>query len=292
MRLKNLDLIVIMGIAGLNLVWALLPYHIPILGVILALPLVFVLPGYTLTQALFHKQALEATKLLLFSLALSLVIDILSGFILNLLPAGLQAKTWAVLLGLLTAMLAILVAYLRQGVPVNSKQRLRFSLSIQDGIVFGLAMIVLILSVLYSINGAEQQPHPGFTQLWLLPPDQTRKNCAVRLGVHSFELTSTRYRVTMTMNGAQVASWPSVVLAPQEEWDQLVPITPGTGGKAAIEVRLFRSNEPESVYQQVNSTIAIGARDYCSNSRTSSSWPEGASVQIVPVVIWKNQLRQ
>src|SRR3954452_12600770 len=115
MRLKNLDLIVIIGIAGLNLVWTLLPYHIPMLGVILALPLVFVLPGYTLTQALFHKQALEATKLLLFSLALSLVIDILSGFILNLLPAGLQAKTWAVLLGLLTAMLAILVAYLRQG---------------------------------------------------------------------------------------------------------------------------------------------------------------------------------
>lgn len=292
MRLKNVDLIVIVAIAAMNLAWALLPYHITLIGVILALPLVFVLPGYTLTEALFRKQSLTVSKRLVFSLALSLVIVILSGFILNLLPAGLQAKTWALLLGLLTTILAILAAYLRRGVPAGDGQHLRFSLSIRDGILFGLAMIVLILTALYNVNGAIQQPQPGFTQLWLLPPAQARKTCDVRLGVRSFELTPIKYRITMTMNGAQVAAWPSVILAPQEEWDQLVPITPRVGGKAYVEVLLFRSNEPESVYQQVDLTVAIGAGGNCSNPGTTSVRLEGAYVQIVPVVIRQNRLRQ
>src|SRR6266516_7404066 len=90
MRLKNLDLIVTMTIATLNVLWALLASHIPVIGIILALPLVFVLPGYTLTAALFHNRSLGVPARLLFSFGLSLAIDILGGLILNLLPTGLR----------------------------------------------------------------------------------------------------------------------------------------------------------------------------------------------------------
>ena len=40
MRLKNLDLIVTMIIAGLNVLCALLPSRIPVIGIILTLPVV------------------------------------------------------------------------------------------------------------------------------------------------------------------------------------------------------------------------------------------------------------
>src|SRR2546421_12992924 len=113
MRLKNLDLIVTMIIAGLNVLYTLLPSRIPVIGIILALPLVFVLPGYTLTEALFHKRSLDDSHRLVLSLALSLAIDILGGFILNMLPGGLQAISWTVLLGLITAIFTLLAAYLR-----------------------------------------------------------------------------------------------------------------------------------------------------------------------------------
>src|ERR1700737_393008 len=77
MRLKNLDLMVTVIIAALKVVWALLSSHIPVIGIILALPLVFVLPGYTLTEALFHKRSLDVSHRLLLSLSLSLAIDVL-----------------------------------------------------------------------------------------------------------------------------------------------------------------------------------------------------------------------
>ena len=61
MRLKNLDLIVTLIIVVLNVIWVLLPSHLPVIGIILSLPLVFVLPGYTLTEALFRKRLLETS---------------------------------------------------------------------------------------------------------------------------------------------------------------------------------------------------------------------------------------
>src|SRR5438105_797407 len=102
MRLKHLDLIVTITLAAMNVIWALLPSRIPIVGIVLALPLVFILPGYALTEVLFRKRSLGAPERLLFSIGLSLAIAILSGLILNLLPGGLQAISWALWLGLFT----------------------------------------------------------------------------------------------------------------------------------------------------------------------------------------------
>lgn len=255
MRLKNLDLIVTMIIAVLNVAGALLPSHPPVIGIILALPLVFVLPGYTLTEALFHKRSLDASHRLIFSLGLSLAIDILSGLILNLLPVGLQAISWAGLLGLLTAVFSLLAMYLRRGAPVNGTRSPRFRFSISSFVLFGLAIVVAALSILYAAIGVVQQPHTGFTQLWMLPAVQTGKSCAVRLGVRSFESTPVTYRITMTVKQAQATTWPSIALAPGQEWDRLVPIPPGATDNVSVEVQLYRLNKPQAVYRQVNVTL-------------------------------------
>src|SRR5439155_15277365 len=168
MRLRNLDLIVTMVIVAMNIGWALLPWHIPVIGIILALLLVFVLPGYMLTELVFQKRSLDVSHRLIFSLGLSLAIDILGGLILNLLPAGLHEISWAVLLGLLTVVFSLLVAYLRRGAAMNGARPLRFRFSIYGFILFGLATVIAVLSILYAALGAIQQPHTGFTQLWML----------------------------------------------------------------------------------------------------------------------------
>src|SRR5438067_8230566 len=108
MRLKHLDLIVTITLAAMNVIWALLPSRIPLVGIVLALPLVFVLPGYTLTEVLLRKRSFNTSNRLLFSIGLSLAIAILSGFILNLLPGGLQAISWALWLGLFTVVFSLL----------------------------------------------------------------------------------------------------------------------------------------------------------------------------------------
>ncbi len=274
MRLKNLDLIVTLIIAVMNVIWILLPSHLPVIGIILSLPLVFVLPGYTLTEVLFRKRLLETSHRLVLSIGLSLAIDILGGLILNLLPVGLEGISWAMFLGLLTTIFSLLAAYLRRGTPMNGVRLPKLRLTLYEGILFGLAVLVIALSILYDATGLAQQPHPGFTQLWMLPAAQPGKSCAVQLGVRSFESTSVTYRITMTMNGTPVTTWPAVVLAPQEEWDRLVPILPTAADAVSIEGRLYRLDKPQAVYREVHVTLYS-----CPTSKVApTSYPVLASI--------------
>ena len=273
MRHKNLDLILAMLIAALNVGWALLPNR-PIIGVILVLPLVFILPGYTLTAILSHKRSYEAaaTSLLLkpkliierpldtsdrliLSFGLSLAIDILSGFILNMFPIGLQALSWAVFLGLLTSVFALLATYLRHKAREGRGQVPRFHITIYECILLVLAITVMILSVQYSAASAAQQPRPGFTQLWMIQSNQAKNTCVVRLGVRSFESTSVTYRVTLTVNGNRVNAWSVVTLAPRQEWDQQVPLKTGTTEYLYVEAQLYRVDKPGIVYRDVHMTL-------------------------------------
>jgi uncharacterized membrane protein len=255
MRRNNLDLLVIEFITVLNVVWALLPNHSTIIGTILALPLLFVLSGYTFTEVLFQQKLLNGAYRLALSLGISMALDIISGLILNVLPVGLQSLSWAVALGLFTTVFSLLVAYLRRRRQFTAKRWLRPRFNIFAYLLLALATAVAILSVLYAVIGVEQQPHPGFTQLWMLPAAQTGANCAVRLGVRNFEATTVTYRVTMTTNGNALHTWSSVVLTPAQTWNQVVPITPGTTHSMYLEVRLYRLDQPQTVYRNVHLTL-------------------------------------
>jgi uncharacterized membrane protein len=276
MRQKNLDIIIMMSIVVANVVWTLLPFHFTVIGIILALPLVFVLPGYALTEALFQQQSLETAHRLVFSLALSLAVAMLSGFILNLFPTGLYALSWTLFLSLLTVVFS-LIAILRQTEQSHGVQPLRFDFSISAFILFGVATIVTILAVLYSAVGVAQQRQPGFTQLWIQPADLSGSSCAVRIGVSSFESTPVTYRITMTMNSTQIVIWPSVSLVPREQWEKIEPVIPGTRSDTFVEVRLYRLDKTQAAYQKVDLTlhslgkVISGAMQQCSTSRASPS---------------------
>lgn len=258
MHRKNLDQLITMGIVIVSVVWTLLPYHTPAVGTILALPLVFGLPGYTLTQALTHKRPLESSHTLVFSLGLSLVIDLLGGFILNLFPIGLQAPSWVMFLGSLTVVLSLLTVYLRHGAHVDAySQSLSLRLTIRECILFGLAIVVVILSILNSVQGVIQQPHQDFTQLWLLPSNQSNKSCAVRLGIHNFKVTPVDYFVVMTINETNVTTKLSIALAPGQQWEQIIPIVLKTVNDIHVKARLYQSDEPKTAYRTVTLTLSV-----------------------------------
>ncbi|GAC1622601.1 MAG: hypothetical protein NVS4B7_14060 [Ktedonobacteraceae bacterium] len=255
MRRNNLDLLVIAFIAVLNVILASLPNRPVLPSTILALPMVFVLPGYTLTEALFYPKWLNGTHRLVLSLGLSLALAILGGLLLNMLPIGLQAQSWALFLGLVTIVFSLVATYFRRSVQLTGTRRLRFRGSISASVFLGLATTVAILSVLFSIIGVEQQPHPGFTQFWMLPTVRASTNCAVQFGVRSYEGTPVTYRVTMTMNGQLLHRWSPVVLKPEQTWNQIVPVTPGTAHSIYLEARLYRLDQPQSVYRNVHLTL-------------------------------------
>ncbi len=252
MRLKNIDLMVILTIVAANIVCVFLPIHVTAIGIALALPLVFLFPGYIVTEVLSYKRPLNTTYLAILSIGLSLAIDILSGFLLNLFPPGLRAVSWIVLLGLLTVTCSLLLAFLRRGVPVNERRIAAIQFRLHEYALVGLAVLIIVLSLQYAAQGVAQQPHQGFTQLWLLPA-QTEKSCALRLGVRSFESTSTTYVLMTRENGKQVGVQSSIVLTPQEEWDSAITLP--TTASVSVEVSLYRADKPGEVYREVHMVV-------------------------------------
>lgn len=255
MRLKNLDLLLIIAISILNVLWIMLPSHSPLMGVVLALPFVFLFPGYALTQALYHNRSLDKAQQFILSLGLSFAINILNGFILNIFPVGLQAKSWAVSLGLLTVFFSLLAVYLRRKPSIDEILWPKLKTSIRGYLLIGLAITIAILSVWYSVITVVQQPYPGFTQFWMLPSKQSNESCAVLVGVHSFESVPVTYRVVMTMNGIQVTRPLTVILEPQQERDWSISLKLTAANTMNIEAQLYRADKPNIRYREVHMTL-------------------------------------
>ncbi len=269
MRLKNSDIFVIFGIALLNVVWLLLPITSVWVSVLLALPLVFFVPGYLLTTILTHTRRLNVFHRLTFSLGLSLTIDILAGFLLNVFPIGLRTQSWVVLLSFLTLLFALVVLYLRRdtvyvsereehrSTKMSSQSRSIFWPRVRDGFVFALAITLVILSLLYATRGVAEGTHPGFTQLWMLPPSHIARNCAVSVGIRSFENGPVVFHAVVTMNSVQTMSWPTLTLAPNQLWERSIAFTPTTVKNVFVEMKLYRNDKPMVVYREVHITLAV-----------------------------------
>ena len=268
MRLKSLDLFLAMGIAVANVVWAMLtmsaagPASPSLVGIALALPLVFIVPGYMITQTLFPRD-LEPVQRLVFTLALSIAVAIFGGFILNLFPTGLRALPWTLWLGALTTIFTLLAAIRRQRLPrptaqANQSQSVRIPFA--TFVLLGMATLVVALSVLYSVVGAEEKPHPGFTNLWIVPATNAGNTCAVSIGVQSFELAPTSYRIVVTGNKDQLASWANISLVPNQQWAQLEPIAVGNNTSMVILVQLYRLDQPSAVYRHTDLTLYVASK--------------------------------
>ncbi len=290
MRLKNLDLVAAMIAVVLNVAWTQIPGQIPVVGSLLTLPLTLFLPGYTLVQVLFRRRepVSEASHLIrqpgrktedapgkidqvMLSFGLSMTIDVLVGFGLNILPIGLQRLSWVLSLGLLTIVFAVVAILLRRkdipgtARPSHSLKSGRVQIAFQDCIFFLLAILVGIsagwLALIRPLN-----PQSGFTQFWMLPADQVNKTCEVSIGIQSFETTSETYRVVIAVDKAQIHAWSPIVLPPQQKWIQPVIFTPGAASSLSIESWLYRKDKPDRVYRNVHLTFSVST--YAVNTST------------------------
>lgn len=285
MRLKNLDLAIVTLIIIVNVGWIQIPHRPWFIGILLAVPLAFVLPGYALTQALFsRKPSKQANTLILkpnlsirrpigsvdhitLSIGLSMALDVLVGFTLNIFPIGLQAQSWTISLGLLTLVFALVTLYLRRNNSAKSERILRPPIAIYQYLLFGAAIPVVIAAVSMSlVRPPATQAY--FTQFWMLPSHQATTSCTISVGVQNFEAGSKTYKVIVTVNDAPVSVWQSVNLAPKETWDRLVPIHTTFPNNAYIAAKLYTLDKPETIYREVHMTFgsSAGSKDAKGNT--------------------------
>lgn len=275
MRRKNLDLLLALLIAAVSVVWACLPNHPLVVSILCAFFLVFVIPGYTMSEALFvyspsknhsliRKPVLRITgsfngsDRLILSLGLSIALVIITGFVLNMLPMGLEQTSWAVSLATSVAIFSCIALYRRHKVHRSTVQTgtLHIRISFYEYALFLLAIIIVVASVWYSlINAQQQQQQSTFTQFWMVPSKQAHNSCAVLIGMQSFEVATEKYTVVITANGMMVNSWSAITLAPQNQWYQSVTIQPKDTNTIYVEAKLYRMQHPGIVYRTVHITF-------------------------------------
>ena len=253
MNHRSVDIFAVIAIALVAAVLALLVPADIVLIRILTLPLVLVLPGYALTSALFPRRALGIPEHLSFSLGLSLAVVILGGLALNWTPFGLRASSWAVLLAGITlgASAVALVRQRRQSVSAPEWLRVgNAGFTLRQALLLGLAAAIVCGAVAVSIIGAERQPHPGFTQLWILPAGGANAENAVRLGVSNMESSAMEYRLDVNVDGKVVKEWPAIDLEPNKKWEATLVLLP-TGSVTRVEADLYRADAPTTIYRHV-----------------------------------------
>ena len=272
MNHRSVDIFAVVAVTLVAAVLALLvpPDIVPIR--ILGLPLVLVLPGYALTSALFPQRALGAPEPLVLSLGLSLVIVVLGGLVLSWTPFGLRASSWTLLLSGITLGASAVALVRRRGRGMSAPRSLRAAnvgLTFRQGLLMGLAGVIVCGAVAVSIIGAERQSYAGFTQLWILPVGGANVENAVRLGVNNMESTAVKYRLTASVDGKVVKEWPSIDLEPKEKWDTTLVLPPtGSAGVARVEADLYRAGAPTTTYRHVVLWLATKPTPGPARSRT------------------------
>lgn len=251
MRLKNLDVLLLLLVVIANVFNVWLGRPVAVIGIVFALPLVFVCPGYVLTELVFKKRLLDIFQRLLLSIGGSLTLDILGGMLLNVLSGGLNAHSWTLLLCLITVLGSGALVYARHDQASTDYPQLHLSALCAHLFCGALVLGVVVMIMRYDIHGMATQARPGFTQFWLLPARQGNRSCAVNLGLQSFERTPASYRIVVNANSSLVAGWSLIRLAPQQTWQHIIPLTQLKGNTVLMEAFLYQTGQPEHVYRHI-----------------------------------------
>ncbi len=278
------------AVAGLALLCAGLALLIPLDWVALAFaaPLALLLPGYAITAAAFARRRLEWPHFLLLSLGLSLATLALGSLVLDYVPGGVRALSWAILLLLVVLNGCRVAALHRKGPAPFRWPQLRLRLRAWEaGLLLGgfaaaVAAIVLASATVPARNAL------GYTQLWILPKAGSNGSEA-RIGVGSQEQSPVDFDLRIRVGGrgsapARLAERRSATHGRRQELGlatalgaeivrrsftlrpgetQVVtvgpPATPA-GTTVPVVATLLRHNRPYGVYRRVKGRLVAPER--------------------------------
>jgi hypothetical protein len=210
----------------------------PILRTLIALPLIFVLPGEAALRALALR--FEPIARIPIVVGLSMALTLSGGLILDCF-GGLTPGGWVAWLGAAALVPATLA---RGGVAVS---RLTvFDVKIRHALMVVATCAVLAVAFHGTIRGIELYHPFRYTDFWMVPLDEATN--AYAIGIKNGEGKTESYTVRFTVEQRLAGEWQNIVLAP--EHSLILPIAVPLG--ASAEARLFHTEQPDSVYRTVN----------------------------------------
>lgn len=223
------------------------------LCLVVALPLLFFLPGYALAAAIFARGRIPLRHMVVLSLGLSLAVLALGALPLNYLPGGVRAGWWALLLVIVVFAAARSAAIRRPSRRAAPSASWRPRLNPAQAALFAGGALAIVVAIVLAFIPVGAKDALGYTQMWIKPLEGGRTG--VEIGVDSGEQKEASYRLWVKFGAGE---------APQGRYFRLAPgetrvvrlLTEEQPAKAEqIRAALFKQGGPGRAYRRVSTWI-------------------------------------
>lgn len=279
---KDLDLALVILFTLLCIPFVLIsPLNETPIRIILGLPLVLFLPGYSLIAILFpRKNDLDGIERIALSFGLSIAVVPLLGLALNYTPFGIRLSPVLIVLSVFTIALALGAYARRSMVPEGDRFVVEFvaffkskkeSFKTTNTKIDEILTVILIISIILAISMVVYvivTPKEGekFTEFYILGPEGKAENYPtdlkvgdegkVIIGVVNHEYARVTYRLEVLLDGAVIGE-EYIALKYNETWEY--PFTSKaerTGENQKFEFLLYKEGEVE-VYRSLHLWVDV-----------------------------------
>jgi len=262
MRIRLQNELWLVNILAILLILIITFFSSNVLRIILGLPLVLFFPGYTLLAALFpRRNALDSIERIALSFGLSVAVVPLIGFLLNYTPWGVRLYPILISLIIFIIITSVVAWYRRRRLPEDERPTISFNLSLTSWKgqslvekVLPVILIVAILGVIGTLVNAFAVPKSGemFTEFYVVGLEGKAINYPSELnmgetgkvivGVTNHEKGEASYRVEVRLNGVKNNELEPIVLADEQQWEEIVSFTPDSAAdNQKVEFLLYKN---------------------------------------------------
>ncbi|MBT9164937.1 MAG: hypothetical protein DDT23_00948 [candidate division WS2 bacterium] len=251
------------------------------LRIILGLPFILFLPGYTFISALFpRKKDLDSIERIALSFGLSIAITPLIGLILNYTPWGIRLGPILYSLSLFIFITSIISWWRRN--QYSEEERFSIELNLTQPILGGSLLdrvlsIILIIAIIGSVITliyviATPKVGERFTEFYILGPEGMAENYPqllslgeegkVILGIVNREHELTSYQVEIKIGEGESKVVASVVLAHEQKFEDTIIFVPEkVGENQKVLFTLYKNRETEPDKEKITLHLWVDVRD-------------------------------
>lgn len=277
MKIEEIRDMAVIDVIGFILIFTIFIFpDLRAIRIILGIPFVLFLPGYSLVSALFPgKKDLEGLERLALSLGLSLALVPLIGLILNYTPFGI--RLYPVSLSLYLFMLAMTeVTYLRRAdLPPKARFSIDFrshipkwsNMESEDKILAAGSVIAVIAAGLGGYFLGPSHHGEEFTEFYILGEGGKMEDYPTDLivgeegklivGIKNHEYRTENYRVLLTLENNPIESIESIKLNHGENWEEPVTFTVQEPGENMKLQALLYKGENTEPYRELHLWITV-----------------------------------
>ena len=240
------------------------------LRIILGLPFLLFIPGYTLLSAILPKRdSLGNIERLVFSIGLSIAITILTGLILNYTPWGISLYAALISIALLILITSSIGWYRWRRLSDDERPSYTVSINISRwadmGAINKVLSVSLVVALVIALGClgyiiARPQGHDGYTEFYILGTEAKADNyprqvvagetVEVTIGIVNHEFETTSYQINIEMEDGQVGQIEADTLADGEKWEEVMSFMPRASGEnQKVEFWLYKDRETKPYFE-------------------------------------------